>query len=201
MAAKKNIGNKVTPEMPKSLKLILISILILFAAFIFISIFFIQSYKIPSTSMVPALMPGDKIIVNKIVYGPRIPFLSVHLPGLKKPSRGDVVVFISPADRSKAYIKRLIAVPGERLNIKDGNVYVNGKIMVDPRIARNYYYNQGDYSKSTKEITVPENKYFFMGDNSISSLDSRFWGFVDKRDIVGKAVFIWWPPKRLGMIE
>jgi signal peptidase I len=152
VAAKKNIGNKVTPEMPKSLKLILISILILFAAFIFISIFFIQSYKIPSTLMVPALMPGDKIIVNKIVYGPRIPFLSVHLPGLKKPSRGDVVVFISPADRSKAYIKDLLPVPGERLNIKDGNVYVNGKIMVDPRIARNYYYNQGDYSKSTKEI-------------------------------------------------
>jgi len=187
--------------MRRILILILISILILFAVFAFISIFFMQTYKIPTTSMVPTLMPGDKIAVNKIVYGPRIPFVSVRLPGLKKPARGEVIVFISPADRSKAYVKRLVAVPGERLSIKDGNVYINGKIMVDPRIARNYYYSQGDYAKGNKEIVIPEGKYFFMGDNSISSLDSRFWGFVDVRDIVGKAIFIWWPPKRIGMIE
>jgi len=187
--------------MRKIFNLTFISVLILFAVFIFISVFFLQSYMIPSNSMVPTLMPGDKIVVNKIIYGPRIPFLSVHLPGLKKPLRGEVIVFISPADRTKAYIKRLIALSGERLSIKDGNVYINGKIMVDPRIARNYYYNQGDYAKTSKEMIVPEGKYFFMGDNSISSLDSRFWGFVDKKDIVGKAIFIWWPPKRIGMIE
>lgn len=187
--------------MRRILVLISISILILFAAFIFVSIFFIQTYKIPTTSMVPTLMPGDTIAVNKIVYGSRIPFVSLRLPSLKKPEKGEVVVFISPADRSKAYIKRLIAVSGERVSIKDGNVYINGKIMVDPRIARNYYYNQGEYAKGQKEITVPKGKYFFMGDNSISSLDSRFWGFVDGRDIVGRAIFIWWPPKRIGMIE
>lgn len=187
--------------MQKIFKLVAISVLIIFSVFVFVSVFFMQSYKIPTTSMVPTLMPGDKIAVNKIVYGPRIPFLSVRLPGLKKPARGEVIVFISPADRMKAYIKRLIALPGERLSIKDGNVYINGKIMVDPHIARNYYYNQGDYAKTSKEIVIPENKYFFMGDNSISSLDSRFWGFVDEKDIVGKAVFIWWPPKRIGMIE
>ena len=201
MAAQENYGNKIIPKMRKILSLISISVLILFAVFIFVNVFFMQSYKIPTTSMVPTLMPGDKIAVNKIIYGPRIPFLSVRLPGLKKPDRGEVIVFISPADRTKAYIKRLIASSGERLSIKDGNVYVNGKIMVDPRIARNYYYNQGEYAKSSKEIVVPEGKYFFMGDNSISSLDSRFWGFVDKKDIVGKAIFIWWPPKRVGMIE
>lgn len=201
MAAQENCGNKIITKMRRILTLVSISVLILFAVFIFVSIFFIQSYKIPTTSMVPTLMPGDKIAVNKIIYGPRIPFLSTRLPGLKKPERGEVVVFISPADRTKAYIKRLIATSGERFNIKDGNVYINGKIMVDPRIARNYYYNQGDYAKSSKEIVVPEDKYFFMGDNSISSLDSRFWGFVDKKDIVGKAIFIWWPPKRIGMIE
>lgn len=201
MAAQKNISNKIVPKMRKIFNLTFISVLILFAVFIFISVFFLQSYMIPSNSMVPTLMPGDKIVVNKIIYGPRIPFLSVHLPGLKKPVRGEVIVFISPADRTKAYIKRLIALSGERLSIKDGNAYINGKIMVDPRIARNYYYNQGDYAKTSKEMIVPEGKYFFMGDNSISSLDSRFWGFVDKKDIVGKAIFIWWPPKRIGMIE
>ncbi len=168
---------------------------------IFVRTFFFQIYKIPTTSMVPTLMPGDKIFVSKLTYGPKIPFTKLRLPGLGKEQRGQVVVFVPPNDRSKAYIKRLIGLPGDHISIKDGNVYVNGKIAVDPHIARNYYYNQGDYGKQGSEIIVPENKYFFMGDNSISSLDSRFWGFVDEHDIVGKAIFIWWPVKRIGMIE
>jgi len=168
---------------------------------VFVRTFFFQIYKIPTTSMVPTLLPGDKIFVSKIAYGPKIPFTPLRLPGLKNPEKGEVVVFIPPSDRNKAYIKRLIASAGDRVRIKDGNIYVNGKQIVDPRIARNYYYNQGEYSRDDKEIIVPKQKYFFLGDNSINSQDSRYWGFADEKDIVGKAIFIWWPPKRIGMIE
>jgi len=168
---------------------------------IFIRSFFFQIYKIPTTSMVPTLMPGDKIFVSKLVYGPKVLFTPWRIPGFRKPKRYEVVVFVPPHDRKKAYVKRLIGLEGDKVRIDEGNIYINGKIVVDPKVAKNYYYNQGDYAKEPKEIIVPKGKYFFLGDNSISSLDSRFWGFVDKKDIVGKAIFIWWPPKRIGMLE
>lgn len=168
---------------------------------VFLRTFFFQIYKIPTTSMVPTLIPGDKIFVSRLVYGPKIPFTHWRLPGVHKPMAGEVVVFIPPNDRQKDYIKRLIGLPGDRVLIKEGNIYINGKLVSDNRIARNYYYNQGDWGMPGKEIVVPPNKYFFMGDNSIASLDSRFWGFADADDIVGKAIFIWWPPKRIAMVD
>jgi signal peptidase I len=122
------------------------------------------------------------------------------MPGVHKPLRGEIVVFIPPHDRHKAYIKRLIGLPGDAISIKDGDIYVNKVKVVDSRISQNYYYNQGDYGQVGNEIIVPENKYFFLGDNSIASLDSRFWGFADWQDIVGKAIFIWWPPTRMDML-
>jgi len=177
------------------------SIIIAAVLAVFLRTFFFQIYKIPTTSMVPTLMPGDKIFVSKLVYGPKVPFTGLRIKGFRKPLKGEVVVFVPPHDRRKVYIKRLIGEAGDKVLIKDGNIYINGKIAVDPRIAGNYYYNQGDYASKSKEIVVPQDKYFFLGDNSMSSLDSRFWGFVDKKDVVGKAVFIWWPFKRVAMIE
>ena len=109
--------------------------------------FFFQIYKIPTTSMVPTLMPGDKIFVSRLTYGPKIPFTQARVPGLNKPKRGDVIVFIPPHDRKKAYIKRLIGLAGDSVVLKGGNIYVNGEEVVDPRIARNFYYNQGDYGQ------------------------------------------------------
>lgn len=177
------------------------SIVIAAVLAIFLRTFFFQIYKIPTTSMVSTLTPGDKIFVSKLTYGPKIPFTGIRIKGFSQPVRGDVVVFVPPHDRKKAYIKRLIGIPGDRVLIKDGNIYINDKIIVDPAIARNYYYNHGDYAKDGKIIVVPEEKYFFLGDNSISSLDSRFWGFVEAKDVVGKAIFIWWPFSRITMIE
>ena len=168
---------------------------------VFLRTFFFQIYKIPTTSMVPVLMPGDKIFVSKLTYGPKIPFTKLRIKGFRKPERGEVVVFIPPHDRKKAYIKRLIGLSGDVIVLKDGNVYVNDKILVDPRIARNYYYNQGELAEGAKKIVVPEGKYFFLGDNSIASLDGRFWGFVQESDILGKAIFIWWPLSRITTIE
>lgn len=172
---------------------------------IFLRTFFFQIYKIPTTSMVPTLMPGDKIFVSKLVYGPQVPFTEWRLPGFRKPKQGDIIVFIPPQEKEKfwpkRYVKRLIGMGGDRILIKDGNLYINDKIVVDPLIARNYYYNQGQFAPKDEEIIVPEGKYFFLGDNSINSQDSRIWGFVDARDVVGKAILIWWPVKRIGMIE
>ncbi|MCM8819915.1 MAG: signal peptidase I [Candidatus Omnitrophica bacterium] len=177
------------------------SFIIAAALAVFLRTFFFQLYKIPTNSMVPTLMPGDKIFVSKLVYGPKIPFTKLRIHGFRKPQRGEVVVFIPPHDRKKAYIKRLIGIGNDRILIKDGNIYLNGKIFSDPRVAKNYYYNQGEYGKEGQEIIVPEGKYFFLGDNSISSSDSRFWGFVDEVDIIGKAIFLWWPPRRIKTIE
>ncbi|UCD15671.1 MAG: signal peptidase I [Candidatus Omnitrophota bacterium] len=177
------------------------SIVIAAALAIFLRTFFFQIYKIPTTSMVPTLQPGDKIFVSKLVYGPKVPFTSLRIKGVRKPLRGEVVVFIPPHDRKKAYIKRLIGMGGDSIFIEDGNIKLNGKIVVDPRIAKNNYLNQGKYGKENQEIAVAQGKYFFLGDNSKASLDGRFWGEVDEKDIMGKAIFIWWPPKRIGMIE
>jgi signal peptidase I len=183
------------------------AIVIAGALAIFLRTLFFQIYMIPTTSMAPILMPGDKIFVSKVHYGPRLPIVNIRIKGMRKPMRGEVVVFVPPPEAvkpwyiRKQYIKRLIGLPGDRVLIRQGNIYINGAIVLDTRVARNYYYNQGDYAKTGQEIVVPEGKYFFLGDNSISSLDSRFWGFADEKDIVGKAVFIWWPIKRIGMVE
>ncbi len=179
------------------------AILIAAALAIFLRTFFFQIYKIPTTSMVPVLIPGDKIFVSKLTYGPKIPFTPLRIPGFRKPKRFDIIVFVPPiaTERNKAYIKRLIGLPGDKIELKDGNIHINGKIVVDPKIASNYYYNQGEYGARGKKIIVPEGKYFFLGDNSISSKDGREWGFADAKDIIGKAILTWWPPKRIAMLE
>lgn len=174
---------------------------------IILKTFFFQMYKIPTTSMVPTLMPGDKIFVSKLSYGPKLPFSQIRLPGFTKPERGDIVVFVPPQEvnkpwyKRKPFIKRVVGLPGETLQIKKGNIYLDGKEVVLPEVASFFYYNQGGYGQKEEKITVPEGKYFLLGDNSISSKDSRFWGFADKSQIIGEAIFIWWPPKRIGMVE
>lgn len=168
---------------------------------ILIRIFFIEPYKIPTSSMVPTLEPGDKILVVKFIYGVRIPFLSLRLPGYRKPQRGEVIVFIAPPEKDKCYVKRLVGLPGERVEIENGNIYINGKVVSNPRISKNFYYNQGRYAQPDKPIIVPPNNYFVLGDNSARSRDSRYWGFVPFKNIIGKAVLIWWPPKRVRLIK
>ncbi len=131
----------------------------------------------------------------------------MRLPGFSRVQRGDIIVFVPPQEvtqpwyKRKPYIKRVIGFPEEVVEIKKGNIYINDEEIVMPEIAAFFYYNQGQYADSGKKIIVPKDKYFCLGDNSISSKDSRYWGFVDKKQIVGEAILIWWPPKRIGMIE
>ena len=177
------------------------SIVIAFILAMFIRTFIVQAFKIPSGSMRPTLMEGDRILVNKLVYGPKIPFTEWRLPGLKKPQRGDVVVFIYPLDKKRDFIKRLIATEGESLQIKYGKLYINNNILNDPNFTKNYYYNRGPYGAEGEKIVVPSDHYYFLGDNSKSSQDSRYWGFVNENYIIGKAFLIYWPLHRIRIIK
>ncbi len=177
------------------------SILIAFLLAMVIRAFVVQAFKIPTGSMRPTLLEGDLILVNKFIYGAKVPFSDVRLPALSLLKRGDVIVFIFPQDAKKDFIKRLIGLPGETVEIKNGSVFINEKPLLDPKFNQRYYYNRGDYAKDSQKISVPKDSYFVMGDNSASSMDSRYWGFVPKKNVLGKAMIIYWPPNRIRIIK
>lgn len=170
-----------------------IAIAILLA--LFIRTFVVQAFKIPSGSMLPTLLIGDHLLVNKFIYGIRVPFSGKVLVPLKDPKSGDIIVFKFPKDRSIDYIKRVVGVPGDKIEVKNKKVYRNGKQAEDP-FAHFTSTTILPGSVSPKDnfgpITVPEGKYFVMGDNRDNSSDSRFWGFVETNDVLGKAMIIYW---------
>lgn len=180
------------------------SIIIAVVLGVLIQTFFVQAFKIPSGSMIPTFKIGDRIFVNKFLYSARIPFVNLRLPfpSIKEPKRGDVIVFVSPDDPKKDFVKRLIGVAGETVEIKDGKIYVNGGLVDEPAAIRSvYYHNAGDYGEEGRPITVTKDSYYVLGDNSGSSRDSRYWGFVPKKNLIGKAVFIYWPLHRMKAIK
>ena len=153
--------------------------------------FLLGPYKIPTGSMIPTFLVGDRIFVDKVSYR------------FHPPKRGDIIVFKYPEDPKKDFVKRLAGLPGEKLEIKDGKLIVNGKAQNETPFLEHYYYNREDwlYAKEGQVITVPEGNYFSLGDNSAQSSDSRNWGFVPQGNMVGKAFFIWWPPKRMKFVK
>jgi signal peptidase I len=184
----KKIDKNIVKEYAET---IIIAILIA----LFIRTFLVQAFKIPSGSMKETLLIGDHILVNKFIYGIKIPFLRKTLVPISDPEQGDIVVFIYPIDRSKDFIKRVIAVGGDTIEIKDKKIFINGA-----------YYNDGHgvytdnliFPRAIQPrdnfgpVTVPEGALFVMGDNRDQSLDSRFWGFVNLKDVLGKAFIIYW---------
>ena len=170
-----------------------IAIAILLA--LFIRTFVVQAFKIPSGSMLPTLLIGDHLLVNKFIYGIRVPFSGKVLVPLKDPKSGDIIVFKFPKDRTIDYIKRVVGVPGDKIEVKNKKVYRNDKLAEDP-FAHFTSTTILPGSVSPKDnfgpITVPEGKYFVMGDNRDNSSDSRFWGFVETNAVLGKAMIIYW---------
>lgn len=243
-----------------------------------VRVFIVEAFKIPTGSMQPTLHgaqyygTGDRIFVNKFIYGAksptkiiltdiRLPY--IQLPALRKPKRGDIVVFstwdialLDKEEQKKDFIKRLVGLPGDTIEIRglrreslfawseaigkmsfirnarkvydpDGKIYiegecsttrhalrsgpiepdegvvlVNGKILDDPEVFRFIpYLNEGPFGERGKPIVVPENSYFVLGDNSASSKDSRFWGFVPHENLRGKSFFIYWPLNRIGITK
>lgn len=177
------------------------SIIVAFILAMVIRTFVVQAFKIPSASMTPTLLVGDIILVNKFLYGAKIPFTDLRLPKLRDPQRGDCIVFIYPENPKKDFIKRLVGLPGEVVEIKKGTIFINGKPILELPFSQIYYQNKGDLAQEGKPIVVPENEYFVLGDNSGSSQDSRYWGFVPKNNILGKAILIYWPFGRVRMIK
>ena len=178
------------------------SIIIAVILALVIRTFVVQAFKIPSGSMIPTFQVGDRIFVNKFIYGAKVPFFNMNLPAVRQPKRGDIIVFISPDTPQKDFVKRLIAVEGEKVEIRDGRIIVNGKFIDEPSSIRSvYYYNAGDYGKEGQVIDVPKDSYFVLGDNSASSRDSRFWGFVPRKNLLGKAIFIYWPIYRMKIMH
>ncbi len=209
----------------------------------FLRSFLYEPFKIPSSSMVPTLLVGDLILVNKFTYGIRLPIINKKIIEINNPQRGDVMVFKYPEDPSLDYIKRVVGVPGDKIVYKNKRLTVNGKevsykpmpdyldeehlnyskqfvesltgvnhkILNDDRTPA-FVSNPHDFprrnlcSYNTEGFTcnVPAGQYFMMGDNRDNSLDSRYWGFVPDKNIVGKAFFIWMNfsnPKRIGSFQ
>ena len=167
----------------------------------FIRTFIVQPFKIPSNSMYPTLKPGDRIFVNKFIYGARIPFTGIRLPDIREPKTGDIVVFLSPVEKKKFLVKRFIAGGGDSVEISDGEVFVDGKPSENGKLRKFFYYNRGEYGSEDKVINVPEGSFYVLGDNSANSLDSRYWGFVPDSNLVGKAFVIHWPISRISLIR
>ena len=161
----------------------------------FIRTFIVQAFKIPSGSMKPTLQIGDHILVNKFIYGVKVPFLRNTIIPVGDPKRDDIVVFIYPQDRSKDFIKRVIGVSGDTIEIRNKNIYINGKLYNDTHgVYVDQYIIPGSLQPRDNfpPITVPPNAIFVMGDNRDQSYDSRFWGVVDLKDVMGKAFIIYW---------
>jgi signal peptidase I len=177
------------------------SIIIAFLLAMVIRIFIIQAFKIPTGSMRLTLVEGDVILVNKLEYGAKLPFSNLRLPGFNQPYRGDVIVFIYPKNPKKDFIKRLVALEGETVEIRNGTIYIDDKPLIDPAFGTRYYYNRGDFAQPGQKIRVPKGHFFVLGDNSASSEDSRYWGFVPKNNIIGRALLIYWPLNRIRIIK
>jgi signal peptidase I len=153
---------------------------------VIVILFLYQPVKVEGTSMMPTLDDQERIFINKFVY--RLHFGKID--------RGDTVVFWFPGDPTKSYIKRVIAVPGDRVEVNQGAVIVNGQALVENYVPEEYR----DQSSMTVR-TVPQDEYFVLGDHRSSSNDSRAWGMVPRRYIYGKAVFIYWPLDKMGVLR
>lgn len=198
--------------------------IICFLVFAFRSSFF-EPFRIPSGSMIPSLMIGDFILVNKFSYGFKIPYSDmftdpVYITDFTPPKRGDVIVFKYPKDPDINYIKRVVGLPGDKIQLIDNMLYINdepiklkkitGKKIMDDMDDKFKHFEFDFYEARTGKhihaiqlavnspsitdtppINVPKDKYFVMGDNRDFSADSRFWGFVSKEHIKGKALFVW----------
>jgi signal peptidase I len=187
---------------------------------LFIRQFAVEAFKIPSGSMIPTLLIGDHLLVNKFIYGPRIPFTDTRFFTWEQPKRGDIIVFKYPENESKDFIKRVIGLPGDKIEIKDGVLFINDQPVhvkelgiydsgdqgarppyyQKPRLLQEqlgavshqilYLRNQTGYNFGP--ILVPKDSIFAMGDNRDNSQDSRVWGFVKENKILGRALIIYW---------
>lgn len=148
-----------------------------------------KPYKMTASSMQPTIKKGDRVLVNLSFYKNN------------RPKRGEIVVFRFPKDPKKIWIKRIVAFGGETIEIKDGAILINDKMLDQNIIKKQLYTNGGEYGSKGKAILIPENHFFVLGDYSAKSFDSRYWGFLPEENLIAKATKIYWPLNRFGNIE
>ena len=190
-SVEQEIPIKGKSRLRENIEAILVAVLLA----LFIRTFVIQAFKIPSGSMKQTLQIGDHILVNKFIYGVKMPYLQKIIIPLKNPQRGDIVVFKFPVEPEKDFIKRVVGVAGDVIEGRDKQIYVNGSpvsesyaVQTDPHIFPKGIQARDNFGP----LTVPDNKLFVMGDNRDQSYDSRFWGYVDLKAVSGKAFMIYW---------
>jgi signal peptidase I len=188
--------------------------------FLIIRTFLLEAFQIPSGSMEHTLLAGDFLFVNKAVYGAQIPGTNARLPGFTTPARGDVIVFAYPKDPTLSYVKRVIGIPGDLVEMRLGQVYVNGRALEEPYVQRvdplhdgfdpEFNWQQEYLVRRTDEqrrryhptrdtwgpLRVPMDKYFVLGDNRDNSADSRYWGFVDASAVKGRPLVVYFSYER-----
>lgn len=166
------------------------TIVIGLAFFVAAYLFLFQPHQVKGNSMLPNFNNGEYLLTNKIVYR------------VDEPHRGDIVVFKAPQNEGFDYIKRIIALPGERVKILNGSVYVNNQLLDESEylLSIRKKTSAGQFLKEGEEIVVPSDSYFVLGDNRSHSSDSRDWGFVPSKNIVGLAWFRYWPPNKIGLL-
>jgi signal peptidase I len=164
--------------------------------------FVVEAFRIPSNSMLPTLQRGDHILVLKLPYGIRLPF-SYKKVSFMMPKRGDIIVFFNP-ETKKHFVKRVIGLPKEEIFIKNKKIYIENELLIedyiiyiDPRIEENY----SPRDNWDEPRLIPPDCFYLLGDNRDNSHDSRFFGFVEKKYIVGRAFFRYWPPWRIGWLK
>lgn len=146
-----------------------------------------QPHKVSGASMYPNFQDGDYIITDKVTYK------------FYEPERGDVIVFKNPRDESQDFIKRIMGLPGDRVKVQGGYIYINGKLVQEPYIKADVITNPGSFMREGQEVVVQSGEYLAMGDNRPHSSDSREWGFVTKREIIGRVFFRYWPSNQVTL--
>ncbi len=183
----------MTPRWVKIVKEYSEALIIAFILAMIIRTFFIQAFKIPSGSMLDTLLIGDHLLVNKIGLGVKVPFTDILLLRFDDPEHEDVIVFEFPEDSSKDFIKRVIGVPGDTIEVRNKDVYRNGEKLTEPYAQHtDSHVIPGSPRDNMPPVTMPEDSYFVMGDNRDESYDSRFWGFVTREKVKGTAFIIYW---------
>jgi len=158
------------------------------AVFVLMYLFLFQPHQVRGNSMYPNFYDLEYLLTDKISYR------------FSQPERGEVVIFKAPRNEEYEYIKRVIGLPGEKIRIREGNVFINDKLINEAYLPSEFYTRGGSFSAEDQTIKIEEDKYFVLGDNRSHSSDSRDWGSVPRENIVGKAWFRYWPPEKIGII-
>jgi signal peptidase I len=182
---------------------------------LFIITFIFQAFEIPSSSMEDTLLIGDHVFVNRVQFAPPTRWLGKLLP-YRDPRRGDIVVFVSPETKGLYVVKRIVGIPGDRIHLQDGVVYRNGEALQEPFVVhkrpeyqdgyrQNFPFGAAEFTHPNdywslaqsqfiqgKDLVVPPDSYFAMGDNRDASYDSRYWGFIPRENVIGRPMFIYW---------